>query len=296
MSISILSPTSVTVSVIVSGRIRSMKKCRWAASKALIVLNTAEDIWISFLSGDNLFAEPIIEQKVLGLLCRCDSSIRVVKHLVNAQIQIFAWKLTQNTSFTVFRNEGRRFRFLSDLHGGSSRFAGNIRKDLPVADQRRSGYMSGGLAGARPPLPALSPTPHGNARLIGIVFFQEVERSGIEADALHQCAGRKAILQKFIRREEGEGLSVAGQGRQAGTTQMKLRKAFFAPAPKAQSFSYVVQNLRGNGVPVSRSEQGENARPLVILGQRPLAGSRPREQGAGAEHEPLARHFQIGSK
>jgi hypothetical protein len=77
---------------------------------------------------------------------------------------------------------------------------------------------------------------------------------------------------------------------------MKLRKAFFAPAPKAQSFSYVVQNSRGNGAPVSRSEQGENARPLVILGQRPLAGSRPREQGASAEHEPLARHFQIGSK
>jgi hypothetical protein len=83
----------------------------------------------------------------------------------------------------------------------------------------------------------LSPIASRISRLIGIVFFQKVERSGIEAQALHQRAGRKAILQKFIRREEGEGLRAAGQRREAGLTQMKLRKTFSLWYQKAEASS-----------------------------------------------------------
>lgn len=143
--------------------------------------------------------------------------------------------------------------------------------------------MSGGLARALPPLPAFSPISSRNAQLIGIVFFETVERSGIEAEALHQCAGRKTAFKKFIRREEGESL-ILSQGRQAGESQMQLREKLFAAAPEVQGFSHDIEDLRGYDAPKGRREQGQNTRLLT-------AQRAPCEQGAGAEQESFAGYF-----
>src|SRR5580704_553387 len=156
-----------------------------------------------------------------------------------------------------------------------------------MADQRGGGTIRGGLAGAGPPLPALPPVAGRNARLIGIVFFETVERSGIEAEALHQGAGRKSAFKKFIRREEGESL-ILGQGWQAGESQMQLREKLFAAAPEVQGFSHDIEDLRGYDAPKGRREQSQNTRLL--------AATRSREQGAGAKHETFVRHFQIRAK
>ena len=104
---------------------------------------------------------------------------------------------------------------------------------------------------AGPPLPALPPVAGRNARLIGIVFFETVERSGIEAETLHQGAGRKTAFKKFIRREEGESL-ILGQGRQAGESQMQLREKLFAAALEVQGFSHDIEDLRGYDAPKGR--------------------------------------------
>jgi len=64
------------------------------------------------------------------------------------------------------------------------------------------------------------------------------------SQAFHQRAGRKTVLQKFIRREERESL-IRRQRRQAGEGQMKLREKLFAPAPVARGFSHDVEDARG---------------------------------------------------